>query len=188
MSRLATKPNLISLGRALLGPIILMCLALDGYWAMALALFIVALAAASDYFDGYVARQQKSTDELGRYVDGACDAIFNIGVFLGFVANGWLPPSWFLMIYVAEIVVPYAGAFAKQIGHPIDIRWSTRLKTVVHPATQIIMLVTALTLAEPSGAGDTMLGIAALGAAVVASFIYVADHVFLAVWRTALLA
>ncbi len=188
MSRLATTPNLISLGRALLGPVVLIFLAIDGYWAIAVALLIVAIAAASDFFDGYLARQQENVHELGRYFDGASDAIFNIGVFLGFLANGWLPPSWFLMIYVAEIVVPYAGAFAKQIGHPIDIRWSTRLKTVIHPATQLIMLVTALTMAEPGSAGDTMLGITALGAAVVVSFIYVSDHVFLAIWRMMQLA
>ena len=188
MNRLATTPHMISLGRALLGPIILIFLTTEAYWALAVSLVIVVIAVASDFFDGYLARQQESVGELGRYIDGASDAIFNIGVFLGFLANGWLPASWFLMIYVAEIVVPYTGAFAKQIGHPIDIRWSARLKTVVHPATQLIMLVTALTLAEPGSAGDTMFGIAALGAAVVASFIYVSDHVFLAIWRTTQLA
>jgi phosphatidylglycerophosphate synthase len=188
MNRLLSTPNLISLGRALLGPLILILLASGTYWALILALVIVAIAIASDFFDGYLARKRGSADELGRYMDGACDAIFNLGVFLGFLANGWLPASWFLMIYVAEVVVPYVGAFAKQIGQPFDVRWSARLKASVHPLAQFVMLSTALTMAERANAGDTMFGIAALGAAVVASLIYLADHVVLAAWRTSELA
>lgn len=188
MKRLANPPNLVSLGRALLGPLILVLLASESFWALLLSLVIVGVAIASDFFDGYLARKRGTADELGRYMDGACDAIFNLGVFLGFLANGWLPASWFLMIYFAEIVVPYVGAFAKQIGWPLEIRWSARLKTSVHPLAQFVMLVTALTMADRASAGDTMLGIAALGAAVVASFVYVADHVVLTVWRTTRLA
>lgn len=188
MKRILSTPNLISLGRALLGPLILVLLASGDYLALMFALVIVAIAIASDFFDGYLARKRGNADELGRYMDGACDAIFNLGVFLGFLANGWLPASWFLMIYFAEIVVPYAGAFAKQIGQPFDIRWSTRLKTTIHPLAQFVMLATALAVSDRAAAGDTMFGIAALGAAVVASFIYLVDHVVLAAWRTAELA
>ena len=188
MNRLLATPNLVSLSRALLGPVILLLLASGAFWALALALVIVTLAIASDFFDGYLARRRGMADELGRYVDSACDAIFNLGVFLGFLANGWLPASWFLIIYFAEIVVPYVGAFAKQIGQPFDIRWSTRLKTSVHPLSQFAMLAAALAMAEQAGAGDTMFGIAALGAAVVASLIYLLDHVVIAIWRTTQLA
>ena len=188
MNRLYTTPNLVSLGRALLGPLVLMLLLSKSFYALLLALVIVSIAIASDFFDGYLARRNESTDELGRYMDGACDAIFNLGVFLGFLAIGWLPASWFLAIYFAEIIVPYAGAFAKQIGQPLEIRWSTKIKTVIHLAAQFIILVTALTMADQTAADDTMLGIAALGAAVLASVAFLVDHVVLVYFRTARLA
>jgi phosphatidylglycerophosphate synthase len=184
MNRLYTTPNLVSLGRALLGPLVLVLLLSESFYALLLALLIVSLAIASDFFDGYLARQSGTVDELGRYMDGACDAIFNLGVFLGFLAIGWLPASWFLAIYFAEIVVPSVGAFAKQIGQPVEIRWSAKLKTAVHPTTQLITLVTALTMAGQTAAGDTMIGIAALGAAVLASAAFLVDHVVLVILRT----
>ena len=188
MNQLYTAPNLISLCRALLGPLVLLLLVSESYAGLLLSLVTVGMAIATDYFDGYVARQQGKVGELGRYLDGACDAIFNLGVFLGFLAIGWLPASWFLAIYFAEIVVPYVGAFAKQIGHPFEIRWSAKLKAAIHPAAQFVTLVTALTMTGPTAAGDTMIGIAALGAAVLASIAFLSDHVVLAVVRTARLA
>ena len=185
MNQLYTTPNLLSLSRALLGPLVLILLVSESYFALLLALVMVGMAIASDYFDGFLARQEGSAGELGRYLDGACDAIFNLGVFLGFLAIGWLPASWFLTIYFAEIVVPYMGAFAKQIGHPFEIRWSAKLKSVIHPAAQFISLLTALTMTGQTAAGDTMIGIAVLGAAVLASIAFLADHVVLAILRTA---
>lgn len=184
MNQLYTMPNFISLTRALLGPLVLVLLVSESFYALLFALFIISVAIASDFFDGYLARQQGTVDELGRYMDGACDAIFNLGVFLGFLAIGWLPASWFLAIYFAEIVVPYIGAFAKQIGQPFEIRWSAKLKSAVHPAAQFITLATALTMAGQTAAGDTMIGIAVLGAAVLASVAFLVDHVVLAVLRT----
>jgi phosphatidylglycerophosphate synthase len=186
MSWLRTTPNLISLGRAALGPVVLALLMNSSFIALLMALVIVGIATASDYFDGYLARRRGTARELGRYLDAACDAIFSLGVFLGFLANDWLPASWFLAIYFAEIVVPYAGAFTKQLGYPSEIRWSARVKTSVHPPAQFVLILAALFLADPAGAGDTMIGIAASGAAVLASLAYLADHVVLTARRTVL--
>ncbi len=188
MNQLYTVPNIISLTRALLGPLVLILLVSESFYALLLALAIVSIAIISDFVDGYLARRQGTVDELGRYMDGACDAIFNLGVFLGFLAIGWLPASWFLAIYFAEIVVPYVGAFAKQIGQPFEIRWSAKMKSAVHPAAQFITLATALTLAGQTPAGDTMIGIAVLGAAVLTSTAFLVDHVVLAIIRTTRLA
>jgi len=185
MRQFSTTPNLVSLARAALGPLVLILLVADSHLALVAALLLVALAIASDFFDGYLARKMGKPQELGRYLDGACDAIFNLGVFLGFLANDWLPASWFLAIYFSEIVVPYLGAFAKQIGQPFGIRWSAKLRAWVHPAAQFLVILTALTMADSSGAGDTMIGIAALGAAVLSSIAYLTDHAVLAVLRTA---
>jgi phosphatidylglycerophosphate synthase len=188
MNQLYTLPNLISFGRALLGPLALVLLVSESFYGLLFALIVVSMAIASDYLDGYLARQQGSVGQIGRYLDGACDAIFNLGVFLGFLAIGWLPASWFLAIYFAEIVVPYVGAFAKQIGQPFEIRWSAKLKSAVHPAAQFVTLLTALTMTGQTAAGDTMIGIAVLGAAVLASMAFLADHVVSAILRTTRLA
>lgn len=184
MSPLTSPANLMSFGRAVLAPVILLLLLNGTRGAVTIALVIALGAALSDVIDGYLARRRGASTDFGRYVDGACDAIFNLAVFLGFLANHWLAPSVFALLYFSEIIVSYLGVFAKQIGTPFEVRWSARVKTAVHPLAQICVLALVLTLPDPA-AGRQALGVAlAMAAAVAVSLLYLADHATLAVRRT----
>jgi phosphatidylglycerophosphate synthase len=101
--------------------------------------------------------------------------MFDLGVFLGFLANHWIAPSWFAAIYFAEIIVPYLGAFAKQLGHPFAVRWSARLKTTVHPLAQILVIAWAAAFSGAAAAGSLVVTIA-LAVALAASLATLADH------------
>jgi CDP-diacylglycerol--glycerol-3-phosphate 3-phosphatidyltransferase len=181
--RLFSAANLISLGRVVLAPVILLLLAAGTREAVTFALVIACVAAVSDMADGYVARRRGVGSEIGRYVDGACDAIFNMAVFLGFLANPnpWLPASWFIAIAFAEVIVPYLGIFAKQSGRPVEIRLSARLKTTLHPIAQIVVIGAALGISDPSL--SRLLIAAAMGTAVAASIVTMADHAVSTVLR-----
>ena len=177
---LFSMANVTSFTRAALAPPILVLLAVESQFALYGALAIALMAAASDFADGYIARRQDARNEVGRYLDSACDAIFNLAVFLGFLANDWLAPAAFAAIYFAEIVVPYLGAFAKQLRRPVGIRWSARTKTIVHPLAQIIVIGMAALSGDPTAPAAVL----ALAAAVAASVLYVADHAVFAVRYT----
>lgn len=177
---LFSTANLMSFFRAGFAPVILLLLMAQTQATLYGALFIVCLAAASDIADGYIARRHASPSEFGRYLDGACDAIFNFAVFLGFLANDWLAPAAFAAIYFAEIVVPYLGAFAKQIGCPFKIRWSARLKTIIHPVAQIVVITMAAVPQDPYAS----VALLALGAAIVVSMAYLIDHAVLTIRHT----
>jgi CDP-diacylglycerol--glycerol-3-phosphate 3-phosphatidyltransferase len=181
---LFSAANLVSLGRVVLAPIILVLLAAETREALYAAFAIACMAGVSDIADGYLARRQGSASGYGRYVDGACDAIFNLAVFLGFLATGWMPVLLFTLVYFAEIVVPYLGAFSKQIGHPFDVRWSAKVKTTVHPIAQIVLIGSALV-----GSGvtpDPLIAAFAFGVAVIASIAYVVDHAAYAIRHVAI--
>jgi CDP-diacylglycerol--glycerol-3-phosphate 3-phosphatidyltransferase len=173
--------NLVSLARIVLAPVILMLLATSSREAMIAALIITGIAAVSDVADGYIARRRSAGNAAGRYIDGAGDAIFNMAVFLGFLANDWLPALWFIAIYFAEVIVPYLGIFAKQAGRPLDIRFSARLKSTVHPLAQLVAIGAAVGVmgAELSPVLMTV----SLGAAVAVSVLTMADHAVLTVLR-----
>ena len=177
-TRLLTPANLISLMRAALAPVILLLLVEGSRDALIAALVIACAAAISDFADGYMARKGGLASDFGRYVDAACDAIFSLSVFLGFLSRHWLAPSLFAAIYFAEIIVPYLGAFTKQLGMPFEIRWTARLKTNVHPATQVVAIAAALLLPDSRA---VIAGACAV--AVAASMIYLFDHAALAVRR-----
>jgi CDP-diacylglycerol--glycerol-3-phosphate 3-phosphatidyltransferase len=179
--QLLSVANLVSLGRIVLAPVILWLLATATRETIIAALIIAGLAALSDVADGYIARRRGADGAVGRYIDGAGDAIFNMAVFLGFLANDWLAASWFIAIYFAEVIVPYLGIFAKQVGRPLDIRLSARLKTTVHPLAQIVAIGAVLGLGGPE-LGPALLTIS-LGVAVAASVLTLADHAVLTVFR-----
>ena len=184
---LLSTANVISLGRALMGPVILLLLVNASPPALYAALAVACAAAASDYVDGYMARRRGFPSEAGRYLDAACDAIFYLAVFLGFFANHWIAASWFAAIYFAEIIVPYLGAFTKQIGQPFAVRWSGRLKTAIHPLAQIVVIAVAA-YAGPHGVAESWIAQIALGSAVAASLAYLIDHAVLAGRRMTQLA
>ena len=179
MAQLFSAANLVSLGRAVLAPLILILLTAERQDALYAAFVLTCLAGASDVVDGYLARRHGSSSDYGRYIDGACDAIFNLAVFISFLAIGWISIVLFMLIYFAEIAVPYLGAFSKQIGHPFDVRWSARLKTSVHPIAQIAVIGNALYGIEVTP--DAMVANFALGAAAAASVAYLVDHAAFAV-------
>ncbi len=92
MPRLETK-DALSLARPLLGLVILVELAGSGTsWLVAPA---VALAAASDYCDGVLARRDGSSSVAGRFLDNICDAVFLGLAFTGFALQSvWSDPVW----------------------------------------------------------------------------------------------
>jgi phosphatidylglycerophosphate synthase len=165
---LLSVANVISLFRAALAPAILLLLVHNTPKSLVWALAVAIVAGGSDLADGYIARRRGVSD-LGRYVDGACDAIFNIAVFLGFLAIGWIGVWAFTAIFFAEVIVPYLGIFTKQIGQPFGIRWTARLKVVLHSLAQIAVIAAALIDAP-------QLARFGIGAAIAASVVYVVDH------------
>ena len=174
VARLLSMANVISLARAALAPIILYLLVRATPTSLLAALVLALIAGGSDLVDGYIARRHGAPSDLGRYVDGASDAIFHLAVFMAFLANAWIGIWTFVAIFFAEVIVTYFGIFTKQIGQPFGVRWSAWLKSTLHPVAQIAVIAAAL--ARPEAPQESVVFGLAVGIAVLASLTYVADH------------
>jgi len=87
-STVTSLPNLITIGRILLIPVICWLLAGDEPSLRATALGLYALAAVSDWLDGYLARRLKLGSPLGRMLDPIADKLL-VGALLVMLAwNG----------------------------------------------------------------------------------------------------
>ncbi len=93
--RLALLPNLLSLGRAFLGPFILYQIAVNRYRD---ALFTTIFAALTDLLDGWSARFFRLETKLGERLDPAADKILMLFLFYGLSFQGHLP--WWLACFV----------------------------------------------------------------------------------------
>ncbi|MBN2536744.1 CDP-alcohol phosphatidyltransferase family protein [candidate division WOR-3 bacterium] len=92
--RIVTLPNLLSVSRLLLLPVILLLLVRHCGW---LALLLMLVCWATDGLDGWIARRRGEVSDLGRVLDHLVDKI-------------WIGSVLVTLVYVADLPVHIAGA------------------------------------------------------------------------------
>lgn len=98
-SRILTIPNVLSFARLLGVPVFLWLILVpqaDG-WAFVL----LAVAGASDWVDGYLARRLNQRSELGVLLDPLADRLYIAATLLGLALRG-LIPWWLVGVLVAR--------------------------------------------------------------------------------------
>lgn len=114
-----TVPNLITLGRFMLVPLIVWAL-LTGQVVLAFAVFL--FAGVSDGVDGYIARRFDQHSELGAYLDPMADKALLVTtyVMLGYME---VLPLWLVTLVVSRDVLILGGVLlASMLGNPVAMR------------------------------------------------------------------
>src|ERR1041385_4398642 len=70
-----TLPNILTLARICLTPVIALLPFIQGYWPKVIAFLIFLAAGASDIVDGYLARRRNEVSELGQLLDPIADKL-----------------------------------------------------------------------------------------------------------------
>jgi cardiolipin synthase len=134
-----TLPNLITLLRILLVPLIFWLLASN---ELKLAFAVFLIAGVSDALDGYIAKQWQMTSQLGAYLDPLADKLLIVSVFAAMAYNGSLP-LWLVTLVVSRDILIVAGVLlAWVLGHPMAIR--PLLISKATTASQITLAALAL--------------------------------------------
>ena len=82
-------------------------------------LILLAFSAATDFFDGYLARRLKVTSRFGAYYDATTDFILVIGIFTIFSAKGYYP-TWLLLVITLSFVQFLASSlYSKKLYDPV---------------------------------------------------------------------
>jgi Phosphatidylglycerophosphate synthase len=101
MRALLTPPNLLTLGRMALTPLVILAiLARD----CPRALVLLAIAAATDGIDGFLARRFNWTTRLGSYLDPISDKLLLTSVFVC-LAFADLVPGWLVWLIAGRDLV-----------------------------------------------------------------------------------
>ncbi len=97
----ANVPNLLSLFRILLVPLLVVVLLtkFDGKEFVGLGLFL--LASLTDFLDGFIARRLHLVTRLGKLLDPAADKILTSAAFISLVELG-LAPAWMVVVIIAR--------------------------------------------------------------------------------------
>ncbi|HEL1587067.1 TPA: CDP-diacylglycerol--glycerol-3-phosphate 3-phosphatidyltransferase [Streptococcus suis] len=95
-------PNALTLGRIAIIPIFIISLTLWQSGAgMAFAALLFALASATDYLDGYLARKWQVVTNFGKFADPMADKILVMTAFIMLVELS-LAPAWVVAIIICR--------------------------------------------------------------------------------------
>ncbi len=70
-----TLPNILTLSRVALTPVIALLPFIDGYLPKLIAFIVFLIAASSDIFDGRLARDRDEVTDLGKMLDPLADKL-----------------------------------------------------------------------------------------------------------------
>ena len=132
-------PNLISILRLLLVPVIIGFIA-NGEWRFALYGFIIA--GLSDALDGYIARAYDLRTELGAHLDPLADKALLVSMFITLGILGLFPIWWVIVVVTRDVMIVGGILLAWLLGSPLAMRpvFLSKLNTV----GQIVLAGTAL--------------------------------------------
>ena len=91
-------PNILTLTRAVLSPVVIICAVCKNY---KLALIFAIIAAITDLFDGKLARKWNTVTETGAKLDALCDKIFSISLTICLITKF----KMFIPILIFEILI-----------------------------------------------------------------------------------
>jgi len=137
-------PNLLTLLRIILIPVFVGVFYLPWAWSNILTTLIFALAAITDWFDGYLARRWHQTSAFGAFLDPVADKLI-VAVALVFLVQ--IHPSPWLAIPAAiiigrEITISALREWMAEIGQRTKVAVSVigKVKTTAQ-MTALLMLL-----------------------------------------------
>lgn len=152
-SRAYSIPNILTYGRILAVPLIVICFFIEGKlqssdfarWA---ALWIFVIASITDFFDGYLARIWNQTSNIGRMLDPIADKLLVSSILLLIAADGTIA-GWSLwaaiIILCREILVSGLREYLAALKVSVPVTRIAKWKTTVQ------MVAIAFLLAGPAG-------------------------------------
>jgi cardiolipin synthase len=145
LDRALNLPNLITLMRVILVPVVFWLL-ITGQTEAAFIIFIIA--GISDAVDGYLAKTFGWQTELGAYLDPLADKLLIVSIFLALGVDGKLPLWLVIAVVSRDILIIIAVLLAWVLGNPMRIR-----PLIVSKANTVAQIVLAATVLADEGFG-----------------------------------
>jgi CDP-diacylglycerol--glycerol-3-phosphate 3-phosphatidyltransferase len=132
-------PNILAFIRLLLAPVMFVLLVnrdlsifqgIHYSWLDFYAGFIFVMASATDFFDGYIAREFDQKTTLGAILDPLADKMLTLAAFLGLMMMHRASPWAIYLILTRELFITGLRVSAIDKGIDISASWMGKVKTV----------------------------------------------------------
>jgi len=167
-------PNLITLGRILLVPVVVWAIASN---QMLFAFLLFAAAGVSDAVDGFLATRFGMASELGKYLDPLADKVLIVSIYVSLGIVDALP-RWLVILVVSRDLLIVGGViFSWIVDKPVNVK--PHMVSKINTAAQLLLVGLALaSLGFGFDAGWTL----HLTMALVAALTLVSVAVYLREW------
>jgi CDP-diacylglycerol--glycerol-3-phosphate 3-phosphatidyltransferase len=135
-------PNILSAVRIVLATVFVVMYLQDELIWRSLSIAVFAVAAVTDFFDGYIARHYKVESASGAFLDPLADKILT---FSGFACVALLDPVQFpwwgvILIVIRDVITTLLRIYADKKGLVLVTLTSAKVKTAI----QMVFLYIAL--------------------------------------------
>lgn len=134
-------PNLLSILRILLTPVIICCLYQNIDFWYNMAAFVFILACLTDYFDGYLARKYHLKSAFGKLMDPVADKVLVNSILVMLIALKYLDPFIVILFIIRDTLVQGVRSVAASENLIIEAVNTGKWKTTLQMAGIIAMLV-----------------------------------------------
>lgn len=140
-----TLPNILTVARICLAPVIALLPFISGYWPKVIAFLVFLAAGVSDVVDGWLARSRKQVTDIGKLLDPIADKLILFATLVPIywitrhptlLANYRIPwwgslPLWVVILLVGrEILITVFRFQARRRGVIIPAHGTGKLKAV----------------------------------------------------------
>ncbi|HAJ91262.1 MAG TPA: CDP-diacylglycerol--glycerol-3-phosphate 3-phosphatidyltransferase [Gammaproteobacteria bacterium] len=139
-----TIPNILTLLRILLIPVLVVVFYMPGQWSYQLSAAIFGLAAVTDWLDGYLARRWEQTSAFGAFLDPVADKLM-VAVALVLLVQDNPSPLFAVpaaIIIGREIVISALREWMAEIGARTKVAVSIvgKVKTTLQMVSILLLL------------------------------------------------
>jgi CDP-diacylglycerol--glycerol-3-phosphate 3-phosphatidyltransferase len=122
-------PNMLTMFRILVIPVVLVFVYYESRMNSFIAAALFALASATDYLDGWLARRQNMITVLGKYLDPLADKLIVMSTLVMLVPLGRIPPWVVVLLLTRELSITGLRSIASSEGMLIDASQGGKWKT-----------------------------------------------------------
>ncbi len=136
-----TVSNQLTAARVLLIPLFALVFYLPGRVGHMGSAALFALAAATDWLDGYLARSRNEVTAFGRFLDPVADKLLVATALTLLVEAGHAPALLAAIIIGREIVISALREWLAHASSIVHVSWLGKWKTAVQMAAILLLLL-----------------------------------------------
>lgn len=136
-----TAANKVTLLRVIMIPAVIAFMYVDAIWAPFAAAVLFALAAASDFIDGYLARSRGEVTNFGKFLDPIADKMLVAAAMLILCEQGALPAWTAVLVIIREFAVSGLRLIAAEKNQVMAADKLGKIKTVLQDVALTILIM-----------------------------------------------